>query len=159
MFIVELSLGFDSSKTVLQVNLDTLILMGLNDSSRVYRGEVYRLVVAQFIHINMLHLFCNSCILVLLVSRLEYSFGKIKILVVYLITGIAGDIFSNIFYTSLMLKAGSSTSLYGMVGLSVGYIIINWPAFGRVGFICKFKIIFITVVLVFILIIFCDVAV
>jgi membrane associated rhomboid family serine protease len=57
-----------------------------------------------------------------------------------------------------MLKAGSSTSLYGLVGLSIGYIIINWPAFRRIGFIFKFKIIFIVVLLAAFLLLFSDVA-
>lgn len=70
VFIAELIVGFDSSQTVLEVNLDTLLLMGLNDSRRVYAGQVYRLVAAQFLHANMLHLICNLFILLLLVSRL-----------------------------------------------------------------------------------------
>lgn len=57
-----------------------------------------------------------------------------------------------------MLKAGSSTSLYGMIGLSIGYIIINWPAFRGIGFIFKFKIIFIVILLASFLLLFSDVA-
>ena len=144
---------------MLEVNLDTLILMGLNDSRMVYAGQVYRLVAAQFLHANMLHLICNIFILLLLVSRLEYTFGKAKVFIVYILSGIAGDIFSNILSTDLMLKVGSSTSLYGMIGLSIGYIIINWPAFSRIGFIFKFKIIFIVVLLSAFLLLFSDVAV
>ncbi len=99
IFIIEVSLGFDSSKTVLQVNIDTLILMGLNDSGRVYKGQVYRLFAAQFLHINMVHLISNTFILALLISRLEFTFGRVKVFLIYVITGIAGCIFSNIFYT------------------------------------------------------------
>ena len=158
VYIAELSLGFDSSKTVLEVNYDTLTLMGINDSHRVYKGEVYRLVTAQFLHVNMLHLISNVLILLLLVSRLEYTFGKVRVLVVFILSGIAGGIFSDVLYTDQMLKAGSSTSLYGMIGLSIGYIIINWPAFRRIGFIFKFKIIFIVVLLAAFLLLFSDVA-
>lgn len=99
VYIVELSLGFDSSKTVLEVNYDTLLLMGINDSRKVYAGQVYRLVVAQFLHVNMLHLISNTLILLLLVSRLEYTFGKLRVLLIYTLTGIAGDIFSDLLYT------------------------------------------------------------
>jgi rhomboid protease GluP len=158
VFIVELSLGFDSAKTVLEVNSDTLFLMGMNDSHLVYKGQVYRLVVAQFLHLNMLHIICNTLIMLLLVSRMEYTFGKARVLLVYILSGIAGDIFSDILYTDKMLKAGSSTSLYGMIGLSIGYIIINWPSFRRIGFIFKFKIILIVVMLTAFLLLFSDVA-
>jgi rhomboid protease GluP len=158
IFIVELALGFDSSKTVLEVNYDTLTLMGINDSHRVYKGQVYRLVVAQFLHVNMLHLISNVLILLLLVSRLEYTFGKLRVFIVYILSGIAGAIFSDLLYTDQMLKAGSSTSLYGMIGLSIGYIIVNWPSFRRIGFIFKFKIIFMVVLLAAFLLLFSDVA-
>jgi len=158
VFIVELCLGFDSAKTVLEVNYDTLTLMGINDSRRVYKGEVYRLVTAQFLHVNMLHLISNVLILLLLLSRLEYTFGKARVLLVFILSGIAGNILSDLLHTEPMLKAGSSTSLYGMIGLSIGYIIINWPAFRQIGFIFKFKIVFIVVLLAAFLLLFSDVA-
>lgn len=158
VFIVEVSLGFDQSNTVLEVNYATLSLMGLNDSHLVYKGQVYRLVVAQFLHANLLHLVSNNIILILLVSRLQYSFGKLKVLLIYVLSGITGDIFSNILYTQQMLKVGSSTSLYGMIGLSIGYIIINWPAFRNIAFIFKFKIIFFITLLTILLLLFSDVA-
>jgi rhomboid protease GluP len=132
--------------------------MGINDSHKVYKGQVYRLVVAQFLHINMLHIISNALILLLLVSRLEYTFGKFKVFIIYIVSGIAGDIFSDILYTAEMLKAGSSTSLYGMIGLSLGYIVINWPAFRSIGFIFKFKIIFVIILLAAFLLLFSDVA-
>lgn len=132
--------------------------MGMNDSHLVYKGQVYRLVVAQFLHVNMLHLIFNNLLLVLLVSRLEYSFGKVKVLFIYLLSGIAGDILSNLILTDQMLKAGSSTSLYGMIGLSIGYIFINWGAFQSIGFLFKFKIIFLVILLTSFLILFSDVA-
>jgi len=45
-------------------------MMGMNDAHGVYKGEVYRLVVPQFLHLNILHLISNMIILTLLVSRL-----------------------------------------------------------------------------------------
>lgn len=74
-------------------------MMGINDSKRTYGGQVYRFVVYLFIHINLIHFISNMIILVLLVSRLEYSFGFIRILVLYLLTGIAGAALSNIVYS------------------------------------------------------------
>jgi rhomboid protease GluP len=158
VFIIELSLGFNSAGTVLEVNYDTLSLMGVNDSHKVYGGQVWRLVAAQFLHVNVLHLISNVLILLILVSRLEYSFGVARVLTVYLLSGIAGDIFSDILYTDQMLKVGMSTSLYGLIGLSIGYIIVNWPSFRGIGFIFKFKIIFIVILMAAFLLLFSDVA-
>jgi len=58
-----------------------------------------------------------------------------------------------------MLKAGSSTSLYGIVGMSVGYLIVNWPALKTLGFIFKFKLLFIIIWILGFLLLFTDVAV
>lgn len=135
------------------------MLMGVNDSRKVYHGEVHRLIVAQFLHVNMFHFISNNLILLLAVSRAEYSFGPIKVLIVYVLSGIAGGILSNIVYTDEMLKAGSSTSLYGIVGLGVGYLIVNWPALRILGFIFKFKLFFIIIWIIGFLLLFTDVAV
>lgn len=55
--------------------------------------------MAQFLHVNMFHFISNNLILILAVSRAEYSFGPIKVLIVYALSGIAGGILSNIVYT------------------------------------------------------------
>jgi uncharacterized protein YejL (UPF0352 family) len=50
---------------------------------------------------------------------------------VFLVTGIIGNMFSNLVTTDVpttMIKLGASNSLYGMIGLSIGYLIINWEA-------------------------------
>lgn len=72
-----------------------------------------------------------------LVTRIEYTFQPLKTLIVYLVSGIAGNIFSlavdpsnGAFYT---IKAGASTSLHGMIGIVLGYIIINWTGLRNVG--------------------------
>ncbi len=117
------------------------------------------MIVAQFLHVNMFHFISNNLILLLAVSRAEYSFGPVKVLIVYVLSGIAGGILSNIVYTDEMLKAGSSTSLYGIVGLGIGYLIVNWPALSILGFIFKFKLCFIIIWMAGFLLLFTDVAI
>jgi rhomboid protease GluP len=131
--------------------------MGVNDSYLVYRAQVYRLVVAQFLHINLLHLISNSFVLLFLGTRIEYSFGWWKMLVVYLISGLVGDMLSNLLLTSEEYKAGCSPSLFGLLGLCIGYLLINWSSLNCVGFLQKFKLIVIVILLLIFLILFCDV--
>ena len=57
-----------------------------------------------------------------------------------------------------MLKAGSSSSLYGMLGLAIGYLIINWPALHKIGPLLKLKIIVILIHIFAFLMLFTDVA-
>jgi len=70
----------------------------MNDPHLVYSGEIYRLIVAQFLHIDILHLLSNTIILLFLVSKLEYSFGAVRVLTIYICSGVAGDIFSDLLY-------------------------------------------------------------
>jgi hypothetical protein len=48
-----------------------------------------------------------------------------------LAVGILGNAFSNLTAVDQgddMIKAGASTSIYGLLGLIVGYCLINWPS-------------------------------
>jgi membrane associated rhomboid family serine protease len=66
----------------------------------------------------------------------EHTFGPLRTLVIYIICGIGGNIFSDAVDTGNYdgtLKAGASTALFGMIGVVLGYIIINWVGMHRVG--------------------------
>lgn len=59
----------------------------------------------------------------------------VRTLFVFLLCGIAGGIFTLAvdkggFNT---IKAGASTALYGMIGIILGYIIINWRGLRQIG--------------------------
>lgn len=66
---------------------------------------------------------------------------------------------SNLLYSSQMARAGSSTSLYGMVGLVIGYLFINWSSLNIIGFVFKFKLILLVVLISAFLLLFTDVAI
>lgn len=53
-------------------------------------------------------------------------------LVIYIISGISGNIFS-LLCSPAGVKAGASTALYGMIGVIIGYIVINWNGLDRIG--------------------------
>lgn len=65
-------------------------------------------------------------------SRIEYTYGVGKTLVIYLLSGIGGNIFSALVSPS-GVKAGASTALYGIIGVIIGYIVINWNGLDLVG--------------------------
>ena len=60
----------------------------------------------------------------------------VRTLIAFLVCGIAGGIFSlatDSSNFSTTIKAGASTSLYGMIGMILGYIIINWRGLRLIG--------------------------
>ncbi len=131
--------------------------MGGNYGPDVAKGEVYRLIAAIFLHINFIHIIANILSTFILVTRVEYTFGPIKTLIIYLLSGIGGNIFSLAVSSdedyALLIKAGASTALFGMIGLLLGYLIINWNGLDLVGQQLKCSIICTTVFfLIFVLI-------
>lgn len=88
-------MGFKNN-TFLEVDRDTYTKLGANNARGVYKGEVYRLFVCVFLHVNLIHLISNMLALVLMLSAIEYTFGKVKTAVAFLVPAIVGNMFSNL---------------------------------------------------------------
>ena len=58
-------------------------------------------------------------------TRIEHSFGLVRTIIIYLVSGIGGNIFSALIDPN-SVKAGASTSLYGVIGVIIGYVALNW---------------------------------
>lgn len=135
-----MSVGLDkSSGYLLNVNSDTLIQYGGNYQPKVLSGQVYRLVSAMFLHVYFMHIFGNLITTFMFLSRIEYTFGFWKTLIIYIVCGISGNIFSVVCAPG-GVKAGASTALFGIIGVIMGYIIINWNGLDLVGRAMKCQI-------------------
>jgi membrane associated rhomboid family serine protease len=69
VYIVEVSIGF-TSNTFLEVSQTTYTQMGVNTANLVYHGQVYRLVVCLFLHVNLIHLVANMLALLLILATM-----------------------------------------------------------------------------------------
>ena len=149
MFITSAAMGIDKKQQLLQIQSDVLYKLGANYSPSIKSGEVYRLVAAEFLHVHFLHLVGNFITTLIFVSRVEYSFGWFKTILVYLVSGIGGNIFSDLTKPSdSIIKVGASTSLFGIIGVILAYVIINWRGLDVIGRMLKCQMMFITVVVV-----------
>ncbi|MCR5799663.1 MAG: rhomboid family intramembrane serine protease [Lachnospiraceae bacterium] len=88
----------------------------------VEHGEYYRLFTAMFLHAGVMHLFSNMILLYVLGEALEPLTGSIKFGIIYIISGILGnlasygyEVMSGKVYTSI----GASGAVYGCLGLFV----------------------------------------
>lgn len=81
-------------------------------------GAYYRLLTSMFLHGSIFHLFFNCYALYIIGSQLEGFLGKIKYLVVYLLSGIAGALFSCAFNHG-GLSIGASGAIFGLMGALV----------------------------------------
>ncbi len=125
MFIVEVSIGLNKAGEFLQVDVLTLLDLGANYEPYVKEGQVYRLIAPIFLHLNFIHFFGNFLAILIFLTRIQYTVGPLRAFIIYIIAGIGGNIFS-ILLEPDSIKAGASTSLYGIIGFILGYMIINW---------------------------------
>ena len=78
-------------------------------------GEYHRLVTPIFLHIGVTHLLFNTTSLIIFGIRAEKYFGHIKFLIIYLASGIAGNL-AIIFTERTAVGAGASGSIFGLIG-------------------------------------------
>ena len=86
-----------------------------------------------------MHIFGNVITTFMFLSRVEYTFGVVKTLIIYLVSGIAGNLFSSLLNPGTV-KVGASTALYGVIGVILAYIFINWNGLDLVGPVMKCQV-------------------
>ncbi|MBR3230202.1 MAG: rhomboid family intramembrane serine protease [Bacilli bacterium] len=105
---------------VLSMFINILPLFAVNRYFIVH-GEYYRLITGIFLHNGILHLMCNMYSLYVIGTQLESFLGKVKYLIVYLLSGLAGSVLSIFFSNSF--SVGASGAIFGLLGslLYFGY--------------------------------------
>lgn len=84
-----------------------------------------RLFTAMFIHLTPMHIFSNMIFLLIIGRYLEPVFGHVRFLILYLTSGIVGDICALRFSQPYSLTAGASTALFGLLiaGVLLPYLL------------------------------------
>lgn len=89
-------------------------------------NEYYRLFTAMFMHYGFAHLFDNMFSLALLGHEAEKFYGRIKYIVIYILSGIIGNIASVLYFQRegiYAISAGASGAIYGVIGALIVKII------------------------------------
>lgn len=90
-------------------------------------GQWYRVISSMFMHFGISHLFNNMLVLFFIGATLERAIGKRKYILLYLISGIAGNLISCWYYNVTaypMMICGASGAIFGVVG-GLLYIVIK----------------------------------
>ena len=95
---------------------DELINMFGNNYELVQNGEFYRLLTCMFVHADILHILFNMIALYSIGPVVERYYGKSKFLLIYLISGLLGSIFSGVFMTANSISIGASGAIFGLLG-------------------------------------------
>lgn len=108
---------------------DLLAKYGMKSNELIVSGEYWRLVTAMFLHGSLIHLGFNLYALYILGRRVERFFGPFNYLGLFLIAGIAGNLFSFLFTEAPSL--GSSTAIFGLLGAEGIFIYQHKKLFGE----------------------------
>ena len=91
-------------------------------------GETYRLFTCMFLHFGIYHIANNMLVLFVLGQRLEPVLGKVKFILVYLLGGLGGNIFSLLMETKkaeYAVSAGASGAVFAVMGAMLYVVIRN----------------------------------
>lgn len=92
------------------------------------KGETYRLFTCMFLHFGIYHIANNMLILFVLGQRLEPVIGKVKFILVYLLGGLGGNIFSLFMErksNEYAVSAGASGAIFAVMGAMIYVVIRN----------------------------------
>ncbi|WP_099467357.1 rhomboid family intramembrane serine protease [Konateibacter massiliensis] len=91
-------------------------------------GQYYRLFTSTFLHFGIEHLFNNMLVLFFLGDNLERAVGKIKFLIIYLLSGLGASALScgyNYLQGEIVVSAGASGAIFGVIGALFYIVIVN----------------------------------
>lgn len=123
--ILFLATGFES-KNFFSMDLNVLYdygglvnyeMLGKNPS------ELYRLITSIFLHGGLIHLLCNMYSLYIIGREIESFFGKIKYIIIFILSGVIGNLLTMLFLEKGVITIGASGAVFGLLGamLYFGY--------------------------------------
>ena len=106
-------------------SFSTIYLFGAKWGPAISRdGQIWRLFTAPFMHVGLIHYGLNMLFQLRAAPALELIYGPWRIGLIYMLAGAGGNILSCVFMP-LQLGAGSSSSLFGILGVIVSDLVQN----------------------------------
>lgn len=115
-----------ATQSLLGVDLATAYLAKVN--ALIIQGQVWRLITPILVHGSITHIAFNMYALYIFGQNLEYQYGHGRFLLLYLLSGFAGNVVS--FVMSTNPSVGASTAIFGMVAAQGVFIYRNRKFFG-----------------------------
>lgn len=93
---------------------------GSADAERILRGELWRVVTALTLHADIGHTLANAIAIAIFLGALCRGLGPGLGCALVLFAGAGGNLVNALFWGSLHVSVGASTSVFGAVGLLAG---------------------------------------
>ncbi len=108
---------------------DVVAAIGMKNNAAIAAGQWWRLITPMFLHGSIFHIGFNMYALYVLGPGLERFYGRWGYLWLYLVAGVAGNVFSYIFsgYNSL----GASTAIFGLLAAEGVFLYQHRDLFGQ----------------------------
>lgn len=111
-------------------------------------GSYYRMITSMFLHWDIQHLFSNMIVLYYIGEIVEKKIGHIPYVVLYLLSGIAGNVFSmgyELYMGEYYSSVGASGAVFGVEGALFLLVILNhgklgYMTAGRLAFAIMFSL-------------------
>ncbi|KAJ3452315.1 rhomboid-like protein [Anaeramoeba flamelloides] len=104
---------------------DVLIRLGAKYGPPMKNGEYWRFVTPIFLHVGIFHFIMNIVFQWKVGTELEKFTGTKRMAILYIFSGIGGNLMSVVFLPDLV-SVGASSSLYGLVGVLIIDLFQNW---------------------------------
>ena len=96
----------------------------------IKNGQPWRLITCAFLHGGLAHIAFNMYALKIIGAEVEYAFGKVKYIIIYLISAIGSSIFSYMFNPA-SISVGASGAIFGLFGAMIIFGIRNKNKIGK----------------------------
>jgi rhomboid protease GluP len=110
---------------------DLPAVWGMKINEMIAAGQFWRLLTPIFLHGSILHIGFNMYALVIFGPMLERHFGHVRFLVLYMLSGFAGNVISLMF--TIQPSLGSSTAIFGLLGGQAIFLYRNQKVFGGIA--------------------------
>lgn len=112
----------------LEPSTECLILFGARENDKLRQYQIWRWLTAIILHSSFPHILLNLFFIFVFVSRFEFGLERNFCIFVYFLTGFLANLGGSLFSSDI--SVGASTSIFGIIGANIGWIIVNWTALG-----------------------------
>ncbi|WP_409303954.1 rhomboid family intramembrane serine protease [Peribacillus sp. SCS-155] len=113
-------------------------------------GEWWRLITPIFLHSSFEHVMFNCVALYILGEALESSIGSVRLLLLFVCTGIIANIITYLVHPLTYIHVGASGSLYGLLGFYLFFSIFKKSLLSRQKRIMIYSLAIVGIILTFI---------
>ncbi len=112
---------------------EVLVRFGANFGPLILDGQYWRLFTAMFLHIGLTHLLFNAYALFIFGVEMERLYGPARFIVIYLLSGLFGNLLSFAVRGPNILSAGASGAIFGVIGMNLAYFMLHRESLGQMG--------------------------